>query len=177
MKKCRHLSPTQQLQRAHLCYSMPSCCSYACLAFHCRDPEEFPFTFFGGEWTEWATLFPSSTPSDEASTIPKQQAYHVAHLSHGSTSSVIWFGKFCLSPPVLNWEYSKYASQRCTHNMWQETSQTSMCWRGCEKPVVDCVCFRSIKWMCQLDGFLDLGCIYVVHLIIISPTHSSSLDS
>lgn len=131
---------------------MPSCCCYACLTFHCSDPEEFLRTFFRGSGRNVQHFF-LSPPSNEVSAIPKPETTNVSCYRFVTWQcivweglfSVIWFGKSWLSPPVLDCGYAKYAPQCCAHNMWQEISQTdgdvlTRLWRA-----VSCPSFRRSR--------------------------------
>lgn len=112
---------------------------------------------FYGEWVECATLFPFPSQQRHLSHPKTQnnkrivlQICHMAAPHWGGLSSVIWFGKSWLSPPVLDCGYAKYASQCCAHNMWQETSQTdadvlTRLWRASTELLMSC------GWMLELQ--------------------------
>lgn len=124
---------------ADICLPLNSCSEHTCVTacrlvvfMHvwrstARTLRSFSAHFFGGVGGMRNTFsLPLPAMKCQPSQNPKQQTYPITDLSHGSTSSVIWFGKFWLSPPILDCGYAKYLSQCCAHNMWQETSQTDV---------------------------------------------------
>ncbi len=131
IKRFRHLYAIQQLWQAHLCYSMPSCCCYACLTFHCSDPEEFLCTFFEGSGWNVQHIFPSP-PSNQVSSILKPTTTNISCYTFDTWQHLVEKG-FSLSSGLWNhgsphpsWtvDMQSMYSQFCEHNMWQETSQT-----------------------------------------------------